>query len=274
MTNIQCEPCNNTLGTTLVAQAKLDSAVRLALKNLRSRLPELHDSIEEGQDYAVEDLRGDFVSARFKKGSLETRAEKKSDGSIILDTKKGERNIRQMLLADGLSEQDARDAIRRYRDAPSDIPVRLSAQTSAIKRAAASIIPKVGFRMDERMPALMSYNFLCLLIGDTVRDSSLDEIRNFVRGAEKPEAIEIAALRRKEYRPFHELYPTQRADDLVIQLSLFHWIVYEVRFRNVVYKGPDTVLVEDLATGGILIADTVQDAKEGSFYRLGGRESP
>jgi len=222
-TDIQCERCNNTLGTHLVSQAKRDGAVRLAIRNLRPQLPELYDSIEEGQAYSVKNLAGDYVTARVKRGSMETRAEKKADGSLILDTKRGEKNIRKILSGDGLGVAETDDAIRRYRDAPSNKQVPLSPRTTAIRWDVESIFPDVGVKMDERLPVLMSYNFLCLLLGDAILHPQLDVVRDFIRGGQRPGSVEIISLRRKQYRPFHELSPRQQKDGLVIRLSLFHW---------------------------------------------------
>ena len=264
--DIQCVSCNSELGTQLVSGAKSDQVIRLAIRNLKADLPELYESIEHGQLHVVTDVRGEKEIAKFKRGKLETKARKRKDGSIVLDTKRGERHLRRMLENDGLDREEVENTLQRFKNSPDNTHVRLSEQTLAVRWGVESTFPRLDAGMDERLVVLIAYNYLCLLLNGQVLDERLSFIRDFIVNDKSTPRIKVESFTSRRYEPYHGLCPKLVGRDTIITIRLFGWLIYEVHFVGVVYGGPDFVYVEDLRNRRGLLAANLEEAKRGEFH--------
>ena len=128
-----CRNCNNELGSKLISKIKTDPSIRLAVKNLKNEIPELFETIEKNQIYNAKDKNDNYIKLRYKNSKLETIAHKKEDGSLILDTQKGVKNIEQMLRREGLSEDKIADRIQSFKKLEDNKIIQLSKAVRVVK---------------------------------------------------------------------------------------------------------------------------------------------
>jgi len=173
--DLQCRDCNSNLGTQLVSQARKDPSLRLAIRQLKDELPDLFESMETGLPYLVTDSNDERLRAERRKGRYRIKPHQRSDRSIITETNEAIRNLRKILRKDGLSSVETESALARFVEGPTNIPVKLSDRTTIIKWSVQSTIePHLSSGlMDDRVVALVAYNYLRLLLGNLVRVVSI-----------------------------------------------------------------------------------------------------
>jgi hypothetical protein len=264
---IQCVKCNSDLGSELVSQAKQDPVLRLAIRNLQNQLPDLYLSMEQGQRYYAKDVEGKGVPVKLRNGRYETEAHKREDGSLILDTKKGEKNMRQLLQKEGLSSAEIEQAILKFKEAPENTFVRLSSGRVAVKWGVVSFFPTLEKpEMSPRLVALIAYNFLCLLFDKDVLNPWFDFVRSFVRTGKPDDRLKIETFSSRKYEPYHRLYPEFGSEGAKINLVLFGWLIYHIELKGLLTNAPATVYIEDLENKRVLLAESVEHAKRGDFH--------
>ena len=91
-------------------------------------------------------------------------------------------------------------------------------------------------------------------------------MRRYLRDGEQSNQIEVEHFTSRKYAAFHRLRVEVSESMTTIEVVLFGWLVYEVRFHSIVYRGPDFVYVEDLARRCGMLADSWKEAMEGQFY--------
>jgi hypothetical protein len=259
--------CNSDLGTELVSQAKPDPVLRLAIRNLRDQLPDLFLSMEQGQRHYAKDVAGKSVSVRLKDGRFETEAHTREDGSLILDSRKGEKNIRQLLAKEGLSPRDIAHAIQKFKNAPDNTLVRLSSERVAVKWGVVSSFPALEkAEMSPRLVALIAYNSLCILFDKDVFNPWFDFIRGFIQTGAPDDRLRIESFSSGRYDAFHRLYPKYGPNGATINLVFFGWLLYQIELKGLITNAPAPVYVEDLKNRRVLLAASVENAKKGDFH--------
>jgi hypothetical protein len=97
-----CKSCNDRFGSGFEAKAKSDPAIRLAVARLQAEIPELHSSIEHGQEYVAYSgagrIRGTFRKAA---GEVRAKASRLDDGSLIVPMRDASGHIEKILKRDG-----------------------------------------------------------------------------------------------------------------------------------------------------------------------------
>ncbi len=264
---LQCVDCNSNLGSELVSQAKQDPVLRLAIWSLRNKLPELYLSMEQGQRYYAKDVSGKEVPVKLKVGRFETEPHKREDGSLILDTKKGEKNMRQQLAKEGLTSNEIERSIQQLREAPENTQIRLSSERVAIKWGVESFFPTLEKpEMDPRLVALVAYNYLCLLLGKDIFNDWFDFLRRFILSGVQNDRLTIETFSSRKYTCFHRLYPEFSHSGTKISLELFGWLVYIIQIKDLIIRAPNAVYIEDLKNKRFLLAESIEQAKRGEFH--------
>jgi HNH endonuclease len=264
---IQCVDCNSNLGSELVSQARQDPVLRLAIRNLKNDLPDLYSSMEYGQKYIAKDVTGKTVITKFKGNRFEALAQKKNDGSIILDTRKGRKNIAAMLAKDGLTPPEIEEALNKFKQTPDNQKVMLSKSLGAVRWGIQSLFPAINKpEMNPRLVLLIAYNFLCLLVGDFIFDRHLDFIRAQIVNGDISDRIRIESFGSRKYDCYHRLSPEYMPDETRIKIVLFGWLIYVVHLHGIVCKCPDSAYAEDLKNKRGLLATSVKDAEQNVFY--------
>jgi len=263
---VLCSSCNHNLGSELISKIKTDPSIRLAVRNLKDEIPELFEAIEKGQLYNAKDKNDNYIKLRNKNSKLEIIAHKKEDGSLVLDTKKGIKNIAQMLGKEGLSEDDITDKIQSFKKLEDNKIIQLSKTVRVVKWTIESIFPNLqGPMLDEQVIALIAYEFLSLLIGNLIFNDKLDFIRKFIKEGEKSQKLVIEHLTSRHYSPYHKIYPELLETEIVINIILFGWLVYRVHLKGFRLSSADFVYLEDLRNKRTLIAKSVDEAKQGIY---------
>lgn len=263
---IQCKKCNSDLGSELVSEAKKDPIIRIAINHLKDELSDLYLSMEEGQKYTAIDVSGESVPVRLKAGKFEIQAHKRRDGSLVLDTKRGQKNVRQILAKEGFPSDEIDEKLKAFQNAPENAKVRLSKSTSAAKWEIKSFSqslkkPFIG----NRLVALVAYNYLCLLVGTEVFDKWFDFLRCFITSGESSDRLKIESLASRRYECSHKLYCEHDQQELRIKIVFFGHLMYIVHILGLVYRGPDVAYVEDLKLHRGLIAESLAKAKQGIY---------
>jgi len=266
---ILCSRCNNDLGSKLISKVKNDPSIRLAIRNLREEIPKLFEDIEKNQIYNAKGKNDNHIRLKYKNSKFETIAHKKEDGSLILDARKGIKNIAQMLRKEGLSEHEIASKIRSFKKLENNRIIRLSKTVRIVKWSIEStFFPHLqGPLLDEKVIALIAYEFLSLLVGNLIYNDKLDFIRDFIKEGKKSKKLVIEHLTSRHYVPYHKIYPELLEAEIIINIILFGWLVYKVHIKGVkLLSSPDFVYLEDLKSRKTLIAKSVDEAKQGIYY--------
>jgi len=268
-----CTDCNSKLGSTLISKVKTDPSIRLAVGHLESDIPELFEAIENNQLYVTKDNNNDVIRLKYKNSRLEIISHKKEDGSLVLDSKKGIKNIKQMLKKDRLSEDEIVNKIQSFQELDHNKVIKLSKSVQVTRWSTGPTFPSLqGPLLDEKVIALMAYEFLSLLLGNLVCESRLDFVREFIKEETKSDKLFIENLHSEKYGALHVIYPELSDTEVIINIILFRWLVYKVHIKvnikdfNVLSS--DFVYVEDLKNRNTLIAESVNEYRQGIFLKF------
>ena len=166
------------MGSKLISKVKNDPSIRLAVRNLKGEIPKLFENIEKDQVYNAKGKNGTHIRLKYKNSKFETIAHKKEDGSLILDTKKGRKNIAQMLKKEGLSEDEIAGKIQSFNKLEDNKIIQLSKTVRIVKWSIESTFPHLqGPLLDKKVIALIAYEFLSLLVDNLIYNDKLDFIR-------------------------------------------------------------------------------------------------
>lgn len=266
---VLCSSCNRNLGSELISRVKTDPSIRLAVKNLEDEIPKLFETIEKYQIYNAKIKNNNYIKLRYRNSKLETIAHQKEDGSLILDTKKGIKNIAQMLRKEELSEDEITEKIQYFKKLKDNKIIQLSKTVRVVKWTIESIFPNLqGPLLDEKVIALIAYEFLSLLIGNLIYNDKLDFIRKFIKEGGKSEKLVIEHLTSRHYSPYHKIYPELLETEIIINIVLFRWLVYKVHLKGFKLSSTDFVYLEDLINKRTLIAKSVDEANKGIYYEF------
>ncbi len=232
--NIQCEQCNKELGSLIVSLAKEVYPVRLAINSLRNILPNLFMTIEKGQQYTGLNKPGDTSDLNFKNGKLKTRARMDNNGILNIDSKDTNKKIKSILTKEGLSPKDIDDSIFNFQKSVVDKPIRLSNKYQAIKRKFKDIYQTPGeIDMNERIIALIAYNYLCLILGSVILKDQLNFIRDFIKNGKVTDKIKIEQHPyTNEYEPYHRIHYEANDVSISIYIILFGSLFYKILFMD------------------------------------------
>ena len=231
--------------------------------------------MEEGQNYTATDVSGESVPVRLKRGRFEIQAHKRHDGSLVLDTRKGQKNVRQILAKQGISPDEIEKRLKLFEDAPENAKVSLSKITSGAKWQIKSFSPslKKPF-IDNRLVVLIAYNYLCLLLGTGVFDKWFDFLRSFIMKGEPGDRLKIESLASRRYESIHRLYSENDKQEVRIKIVFFGHLMYIVHILGLAYRGLDVAYVEDLKLRRGLIAESLEQAKQGIFITTRSNQTP
>lgn len=268
-----CSVCNKKiLGSGLISKVKEDPSVRIAIKNLKHEIPELDESIEKRQLYLAKGEDDTVVKLIRKNGKFIVLSEQKEDGSIIHDSKKAADHISKMLKKEGLSEHEIVEKIESLRNLEPNKMIQLTnglkamnRETGPIEQCFASLKGKTVELLDKRVIVLMAFEFLSLLIGNSILDDAFNFLRDFIRRGQESQNLSVEDFVYPRCEAYHEIYPELLSNEIVISIVLFGQFLYKVYFKNFKLTCPDFAYVEDLKNRKTLIAESLEQAKQGRF---------
>jgi hypothetical protein len=110
--NCLCKDCNSHFGATFEGRAKSDPAIRIAIYQLRHKLPALYAAMEQAQPYRIKTAVG-IVSAHFRGGEIKGSTVKLADGSLMSSPEQTEATLRRLMQKQGCSADYIEDAVKR-----------------------------------------------------------------------------------------------------------------------------------------------------------------
>ena len=163
---------------------------------------------------------------------MEIIPHKKQDGSLVLDSKSGVKNIKQMLKKDRLSADAIKKKIQFFQKTGDNI-IQLSPNVILEKFLTGPTFPSLqGPLLDEKVIALMAYEFLSLLLGNLVCESRLDFVREFIKEETKSDKLFIENLHSEKYGALHVIYPELSDTEVIINIILFIIHNYNCFFKK------------------------------------------
>lgn len=247
-----CKPCNDRFGHGFEAKAKSDPAIRIAITNLRHDLPELYDSIEEGQRYLV-DTGPAKLSGTLRKGQVRGAEGKLDDGSIIKSEENAPNTLRRMLSKEGRDQDFIERALKKWEAAPPDEIVPLSPEISVKKWHDRPARPEYTEpNLNPLIPLKIAYEFSALLLENRILDDqpTLNQIRlALFAGDEEFAKPLVKRLFAPKYNTFHGICFHRNDPEAIIEVRLFGMLAYQVRLLGVALQMERIVYTHDLKAG-------------------------
>lgn len=266
---ILCASCNSQFGTDFVSQLKRDPSIRMAVQNLRDRIPELARQFEEGLDFVAESVDGTAVMASRKRGKWKTRARETNGNCLVMDTEDVPTYIRNTLKKQGVFGSEAECWVNRLAACENNEQLQLPTGDILIKNEAPVLLPKLteGF-VDNRVPVLIAFEFLALCIGNSIFGSEFDAVRKYIRLGIKTGQVEVLNKTTRKYDPAHTLRFRVNKQRLAVVVQFFGWYVFEINFRRIPIPSKEIVYVEDLENKQRLMALSPKDAAQANWVVL------
>jgi 5-methylcytosine-specific restriction endonuclease McrA len=226
---LQCANCNRRMGSEVIAKAKHDPCVRLAVDALKSEIPKLSRTFERGLSYQATDTAGQDVRLVFSGGRCKILAAPGS-GCEIVQTR---RDFVELCCDEGVPADEAFGHWRAIQETPVNDRLDLPGGLAAVRREVAprTVRPCLDSQeMDDRLIVLMAYNYLCVLLGAPVLTDSFGPVRQFIRseGSCPQVFLERLITRSRCYLPGHCIYPETVGGETKIVIRLFGALVYVV----------------------------------------------
>lgn len=266
--DLQCAKCNSELGNNLIFKAKQTYTIRLAIRYLRNELSKLFRSIEEGQEYSVRRSDETSATALFKNGMVMTKAGREKDGSIVIDQKDTDCNLKNRLKKEGLTAEEIKSKLDEFNKLPIDQHLQITKTLNVIKRKFVSVFPQGNdVDMDKRIITLIAYNYLCITIGQTIFERYFDSIRDYILKDIQTNRILIEQYPYNgTYKSYHKIYRETLEDRTKITITLFGSIVYRISFLQLkIMISNNDVIIQELKNKNLYYAQTIEEAKKGNY---------
>jgi hypothetical protein len=245
--NFLCKPCNDVFGSSFEAKAKTDPAIRIAVRNLRSEIPIIHDRVEEGQPYYAESGPARGI---YRKGAVTPRTSRHDDGSLITSPSDALEHIKRILIKDGHPPDFVQAALKKVATSPEMERVELSSGVSIINWPSDNAKPDFsrGTPLDDLVAVKIAFEFFALLSGTAIcnDDPQLNEVRDALKCAQTSAAFSVERLLAKDYASFHGICFEGNDPHAKIQVRLFGKLSYRVHFRRLALDQRKIVYTHDL----------------------------
>ena len=266
-----CSECNSTCGSKLVAGLRSDPSIRLALENLKDRLPDLYRAAQEGLPYVGQEENGTFIRLSFKDGKARVIPGPGPDDSTILDPKDARKQVKRRLEKQQLPEDTVQEYVDQFEAMEDHDVLPLPGGTTLRKGVVPSLTPdfSTGF-VDDRLAALIAYEYVAFLVGNGIYDQQFDGTRRYIAGEDAAGSVEVerCGTQERQYDTWHSLEVERTSPELVIWVRFFRYFIFRVNLLGVDCVTHDPVYYEDVERGISLLAPSRADAREGRFIRL------
>jgi len=255
-----CSDCNHKLGSELISQIPDDPSIRLAVYHVRSQIPKLFKSFEMHLTYFAEDKCG-IIRMKRKGSKMKVFTEKKDNNVFIMDTKDSYKHISKLLEKEGLTSNEISNKIKSFKNAENNIIVPISKTLKAERSSGKKInISLEGPRLDKRIPALIAYEFLSLIINNQIYNTRFDFIRDFIIENIKCDKLVIEEIQGK-YELCHIIFPKFLPTEIIINIFLFGWHGFRVYLKGFQLSPPELVYLEDLRNSKVRFFNSIDELK-------------
>jgi hypothetical protein len=193
------------------------------------------------------------VQGILKKGKFRVRATQEPDGSIIQPTPKGRQHIEKRLRKSGADEVTVQLSLRRFDDAPDNIPIQINEKLTAVKWSIGPLTPALGGQLlKDEVPLKIAFEFLACHLYTAIYQGGapLSEIREILSGGQASrDCYRVEPLRGESYQAFHGLVFEGNQPHAIVQIRLFGWLAFRVHFLRIAVGGPRFVYTHYLDRG-------------------------
>lgn len=264
-----CNACNHKFGSEFVSQLNQDIKIRYAYEHLREQIPFLYNKAQAKATWVGKTPDGSIVRLSNSAGKPKILPAKQADGSLILDTNEAASALKIKLAKAKLTNEEIAKYQERFDTLSEDEFLPLPTGDIFIKRASPKFYPEiVPYNITERLPTLIAYEFIALLIGDVVYDEYFQPVRDYILLGTKTDALLVRPLFAEKYSPYHIIDFDMEANATTINVRLFRAIIFSVTFVGLPYPGPRVIYQEDLEDRVSLIALSKDAAYRGEFYLI------
>lgn len=265
---ILCNKCNHTFGSTLVSRIKSDPSIRFAIEALKDEIPGLYGNFQKKNEFIGESIDGSRVRVSRSGNELRVLPSKGGEGSIILDTGEAVKALEKKLERADASAEEIENWKTRFSNLDEDIQLRIPTGETFVKRPLPSLRRQIhGESIDDRLVALVAYEYLSILIGNHIHRSSFQSTRDFILTSKNSDLLSIEHyFAGSEYGPFHALLLVPTDAGIRIDLRFFRSITFVVTFGGFDYEGLDPVYYEDLHNHQSCFSPSTAHFREGKAF--------
>jgi len=258
------------MGSELIGGLKQNASIRLIMEDLKTELPVLYSQLMDKAIFVGKSPDGSLVRVSHTNNTHKVLSSKGVNGSIIQDTKEAGKTLESMLTKNNTSSDEIKRLKKVFDELEENIPLNVPDGHTFIKHSPSPLQPELNPNaiINDRLPALIAFEFLALLIGNKILSTEFDEIRQFIRYGTDTEMIAIEQVHGKKNDTFHVIVVEPKDNTIRFHVRLFRFITFFVTFKHYVYKGLDSVYIEDLKLRKSLYARTQEDAKQNIWYEL------
>lgn len=248
-----CQACNSFIGRAVEAEVRSDPSVRIAVRNLESRIPKLAKEIAENQGY-VACGPGGKSRGRLRDGEFRVTSYQAADGSLIQPTPEARKSMKAMLTKSGMKPAFVGVALEGFDRAPENERVRVAQGLEATKWTIEAVELDLSGSplMNTLVPVKVAFEFLACHLGESIYDEApqLNELRAILLGGKDGnEAFRVERLSASRYEPFHGVCFEGNAPHARFQVRLFGWLTFRVHLLRVDAECDQYAYTHDLATG-------------------------
>jgi hypothetical protein len=267
---IVCDTCNHQrLGSELVSQLKSDPKIRMALEYLRPDYPALYKKIMKRAKFVGKGGDGSNIYAIEKENGLKIISSSDTEGVSNHDTEDAKIIMHRMLEKGRLERKNIDLWVEQFSSLSEDEPIQIPSGQIFVKRKTPVLVPDISTEFfEDRLPVLIAFEFLSLMIGEIIYNSAFDSVRESILTGQASSRVTLEHLQGEKYDVFHDLQIEPNQDSFNVIIRIFRWIVFKVIFHGYDYRGPDCVYLEQLVPQKSLLAITKEDARKGNWLTV------
>ena len=174
-----CVSCNSTLGSELIGNLKQNASIHLIMEDLKNELPSLYAKLMDKVTFVRKSPDGTLIRVSRTNKGQKVLPSRGIDGSIIQDTKEASKTLENILVKDNLPRDEIEKLKRIFAELEEDAPLVISGGFTFVKRPLTRLQPELNpkVEIDDRLPTLIAFEFLALLIGNQILSTDFDDIR-------------------------------------------------------------------------------------------------
>lgn len=234
---ILCGGCNSKFGSKYVSQLHRDPAIIDSLIELEDLLPELNSRLRDTMRVVGEAVNRSPINLKRKDGRPNVGYTELNDGSIAKNDVATRQELKRKMEQKNFSIEEINDFLTEYNNLSINTPIITPYGDTIIKRIGTKCLyPTQGEICDNKTPLLIAYEFLSLIIGETIYDKYFDDLRIILTGdcTSIPEGIVIRQEKTSNPRPVHNILLLNRADNCIeIIVSFFDKLIFRLNFYNI-----------------------------------------
>jgi hypothetical protein len=263
---ILCRDCNSVMGTRIENTFKTDPMIKIAFENLKETLPQLYKDYTSNSNFVgFDEERKEIKMKKYKKG-LKIKTIKKLNGSIIVDTNRAPKILRNMINNNKVLEEKALNS--RILELENGKMIKVTNAINIKKNTLNRITPDLTTpTLDNRAILLVLYEFFYLMcFGEQMLDDSYNFIREYIINGKNDGRINIERYyTRQDYLPLHILICNE-GESLEAKFIIFNSIYNILKINGI--KLPNNkgyIFIDDIQKKKFYYNNNLEEARNNIF---------